>query len=63
MVPGLVPWQDLTPVGMLEHYCHAATAAGSAWVASTGTRAESIPIFLLHLSEAAGPGRSQGVSL
>lgn len=22
MVLGLVPWQDLAPVGMLENYCH-----------------------------------------
>lgn len=63
MVLGLVPWQDLAPVGMLENYYHAATAAGSAWVASMGTRAESIPACLLHFSEAAGPGRSQGVSI
>lgn len=63
MVLGLVSWQDLAPVGMLENYCHTATVAGSAWVASVGTRTESIPVFLLHLSEAAGPGRSQGVSV
>jgi hypothetical protein len=63
VVLDLVPWQDLAPVGKLEHYRHAATAAGSAWVASTGTRADSIPVLLLHLSEATGPGRSHGVSL
>lgn len=63
MVLGLVLWQDLAPVGMLEHNCHPATAAGSAWVGSTGTGAESIPVFLFHISEATGPGRSQGVSL
>lgn len=63
MVLGLIPWQDLAPVGMLENYCHATTAAGSAWVASVGIRTESIPVFLLHLSEAVGPGRSQGLSV
>lgn len=48
------PWQDLVPAGMLEHCCHAPTVAGPAWRASTGTRAECTPIFLLHLLEAAG---------
>ena len=63
MVLGLVPWQDLAPVGMLEHNCHTTTVAGASWVASAGTRAESIPVFLLHFLEAAGPWRSQDVSL
>lgn len=41
---------------MLEHCCHAPAVAGPAWIASIGTRAESTPIFLLHLPGAAGPG-------
>lgn len=50
-------WQDLAPVGMLEHCWHANT--NCSWLCLddiTRTRAEPGPVFLLHLSGAAGPG-------
>lgn len=40
------PWQDLVAVGTLEHFCHAPTVTGPAWMASTG-QAESTSIFML----------------